>query len=145
MNSAHLALAELRHQAYRFVCSNVENFESLGSLKWNLLQSSHSLAEMKLVNRQIILVIITALTGISRAQSEFIDRVITFNYILQTNYFTESVVCYWQTIIEGSSISPNICTHIIYSFIGTDEKGDLNYLNYDETEATSEFRSEPWW
>lgn len=39
------------------------------------------------------------------------------------------IVCYWQSILSADVISPNLCTHIIYAFIGVNEAGGLFYIN----------------
>ena len=53
-------------------------------------------------------------------------------------YFIEKVVCYWRTCagyrigdgqFDASFINPKICTHIIYSFIGTSADGTVNSLD----------------
>ncbi|CRK97771.1 CLUMA_CG011150, isoform A [Clunio marinus] len=48
--------------------------------------------------------------------------------------FLVRIVCYWQGIIPASEITPEICTHIIFSFIGVNDSGNLIYLYSDEAE-----------
>lgn len=52
--------------------------------------------------------------------------------------FTESVVCYygtWATYRYGAGkfnvedINPNLCTHLIYSFVGIDNQGTVVSLD----------------
>jgi chitinase len=47
----------------------------------------------------------------------------------------EKIVCYWYAEIDASQISPAICTHIIYSFLGVDAQGGLNHLDRTEAQA----------
>lgn len=56
---------------------------------------------------------------------------------MQTKFkcFPEIQVCYWFAQIGAGSIDPYICTHIIYSFIGLDIYGGLNYLDRSAVEA----------
>lgn len=49
----------------------------------------------------------------------------------------KNIICYWQAILPASEIDPHICTHIIYSFIGVNASGDLNYLYADKAQVES--------
>lgn len=51
--------------------------------------------------------------------------------------FSEIQVCYWFAQIGPSQIDPYICTHVIYSFIGLDTNGGLNWLDRSAVEAES--------
>lgn len=50
----------------------------------------------------------------------------------------KNIICYWQAILPASEIDPDICTHIVYSFIGVTGDGDLNYLYVDKADVESE-------
>lgn len=45
------------------------------------------------------------------------------------------VVCYWSADLDANQINPNICTHIIYSFLGLDSQGRITYLWRSEAQA----------
>lgn len=47
------------------------------------------------------------------------------------------MVCYWFLQIEAGHIDPHICTHIIYSFIGLDYNGGLNWLDQSDWQGES--------
>jgi len=72
------------------------------------------------------------------AQSKIL---LSFLESLSTSFFPGNVICYWQGIIGANEIDPAICTHIIYSFVGVDDKGNLNYMQLSESEATSKMNA----
>lgn len=49
----------------------------------------------------------------------------------------EKSVCYYFAQIPVSKINPRICTHLLFGFFGLDTNGNINYLDYSESQVTS--------
>lgn len=48
---------------------------------------------------------------------------------------SEKLVCYWFKQMDSNLINPNLCTHIIYSFLGLDSQGNLTYADLTKSRA----------
>lgn len=52
-------------------------------------------------------------------------------------------MCYWYPEVDGR-LDPNICTDVIYSFLGLDAQGGLNHLHRSEARALSNKLGRPY-
>lgn len=64
-----------------------------------------------------------------------VGRFVYERFLKLTILIPGKVGCYWQAKINASLIVPNICTHVIYSFLGLDDQGGLTYLWRSEAQA----------